>query len=164
LAWSSVDALLVHKPDAQAKESYSLPSLSRQACVHATRILGWLRYAERIKRVKQNAAMSLLVDKARLMLSRRINRPTVASYLKQYGARHLAYSALFWVLILLAWWNEQQPVALVVVGFWAGRLMRDIQWYQRLVAEWDSTSELIDWQKVEMLAARPTSMPPSISS
>ncbi len=103
--------------------------------------------------------MSLSQEKARLMLSRRNCRPTVASYLKQYVGRHLAFSAAFWALILAAWWSGQQSVALVVGGFWAGRLMRDIQWYQRLAAEWDSTSELVDWHKVELLAGVPAKVP-----
>jgi hypothetical protein len=103
--------------------------------------------------------MSLLQDKARLMLSRRNNRPTLTTYLKQYGARHLAFSCVFWLLILAAWWSGQQAAALLIGGFWAGRLMRDIQWYQRLVTEWDATRELVDWQKVELLAAGTTPVP-----
>ena len=40
-----------------------------------------------------------------------------------------------------------------LASFWAGRVVRDIQWYRTLAFEWDSTKELLDWEKIERLAA-----------
>lgn len=91
-------------------------------------------------------------DKARLLLSRRHAAVGVGFYLRQNAARHLLFSAIFWLLIPLVWMAGQHSVSFVIAGFWAGRLMRDFQWYRRLAAEWDTTSELLDWQKIETLA------------
>ena len=92
-------------------------------------------------------------DKARLLLSRRQAAAGIGMYLRQNAVRHLLFSAIFWLLILLVWMFGQHSVSFVITGFWAGRLIRDFQWYQRLAAEWDTTRELLDWQKIEALAS-----------
>jgi Flp pilus assembly protein TadB len=96
-----------------------------------------------------------LRDKARRVLARRQLEAGVGMYLRQNAARHLFFSAIFWLLIILLWAIGQHAAAFVIAGFWAGRLVRDIQWYRQLAAEWDTTRELLDWQKVEALAGSP---------
>ena len=76
-------------------------------------------------------------------------------YLRQNATRHLFFSAIYWLLMILVWAIGQHTAALVIAGFWAGRLMRDIQWYSRLAAEWNTTRELLDWPKIESLANAP---------
>jgi hypothetical protein len=93
-----------------------------------------------------------LRDKARLVLQRRATPPGIGGYVRQHAVRHLVFSAIFWLIIVVAWSVGQHAAAFIVAGFWAGRLTRDLQWYSRLAAEWETTRELLDWQKVESLA------------
>ena len=96
--------------------------------------------------------MQSLQQKAELLRSRRNNPPTVGFYIRQSAGRHLLFAALFWLLIAVAWWSDLAFIGWLFGGVWAGRLFRDVQWYQRLTAEWETTTELVDWQKVETIA------------
>jgi hypothetical protein len=57
------------------------------------------------------------------------------------------------VLVAVSWYLVAPILAAGVFGFWAGKLIRDFQWYARLASEWETTIDLIDWPLVEMLAA-----------
>jgi len=96
-----------------------------------------------------------LRDKARLLLARKQVQVGLATYLRHYAGRHLLFTAIFWLLIVVAWSVGQQAASLVIAGFWAGRLLRDIQWYRRFASEWESIRELLDWNRVERLANDP---------
>ena len=93
-----------------------------------------------------------LNDKARLLWTRRHETSSVWMYIRQNARRHLVYAAIFWSAIALTWFAEVYAMSFVLLGFWGGRLSRDIAWYRRLSAEWDSTRELLDWHKIELLA------------
>ena len=43
-------------------------------------------------------------------------------------------------------------IALAAGGFFAGAKIRDIRWWFALSKEWPTTSELLDWPKIEALA------------
>jgi hypothetical protein len=93
-----------------------------------------------------------LKEKAQVLWKRRQTTVSLGMYLRQNATRHFIVSAILWLSIILIWSGGQQAIALVSAGIWAGRIMRDIQWYRRLAAEWDTTRELLDWQKIESLA------------
>jgi hypothetical protein len=95
-------------------------------------------------------------DKAMQLLAKREEGVSTAMYLRQNAIRHLIYAAIYWLMIVLAWSAGLHAVSFLVAGFWAGRLSRDIQWYRRLVAEWNTTRELLDWEKIESLASGAT--------
>jgi hypothetical protein len=97
--------------------------------------------------------MTLLQRKARLLQKLRSDTPTAAGYLRQNAGRHLIFSIGFWLLFFGSWLLGYHVAAFIVGGFWAGRLMRDIQWYRALAREWETTQEFIDWNKVDTLAA-----------
>jgi hypothetical protein len=92
-----------------------------------------------------------LRDKARLLLKRQHQPVTLGGYLRANAIRHSIFAAIFWLIIAVSWLSGYHAAALIVGGFWTGRLMRDIQWYQRLAAEWELTREIIDWKKVSAL-------------
>jgi hypothetical protein len=97
--------------------------------------------------------MNPVVQKAKRLLSQRGTQMTVAHYLRLTAGWHLVMAALFWLVISAAWWTEMPSLALFMGGFWAGRLVRDIQWYRKISAEWESSLIFIDWQKVETIAS-----------
>jgi hypothetical protein len=68
---------------------------------------------------------------------------------------------VFTALLAGAWMTQQPYVAIGIFGFWAGRLMRDYQWFWFLIGEWATTCELIDWRKAEVLARGVNSEMPS---
>jgi hypothetical protein len=94
----------------------------------------------------------ILKPKARRLLAQRSAEVTLWTYLRQNLSRHLTMTAIFGALTVGAWAAGVTEAALVIGTLWAGRLMRDIQWYARLAGEWPSTRELIDWEKVESIA------------
>jgi hypothetical protein len=93
-----------------------------------------------------------LHDKAQLLWTRRNETASVGSFLRRNAPRHLFYTALFWSMIVLSWMQELPTMSFLLFGFWGGRLSRDIAWYRRLVVEWNTTRELLDWSKIELLA------------
>ena len=95
---------------------------------------------------------SALQQKAISVLHRRGERG-VAYYLKTQWRRHVLFALLFFVLTAAAWYSTGPILAAGFFGVWLGRLTRDFQWYVRLANEWETTTELIDWPRVEALAA-----------
>ena len=94
----------------------------------------------------------ILTQKARRLLAQRSADVTAWTYLHQNLSRHLTMTAILGALTAGAWAAGVTDAAIVIGTLWAGRLMRDIQWYARLAAEWRTTREIIDWPKVEALA------------
>src|SRR4051812_38933258 len=93
-----------------------------------------------------------LKDKAEMLLERRGSATGIGFYLRQTAVRHLVFAAVWSALIAVAWLVEMPSLSFIFAGFWLGILVRDLQWYRRLSAEWDVTQALIDWQKVESIA------------
>lgn len=46
--------------------------------------------------------------------------------------------------------------ALWVFGLFSGALLRDIGWLRRIRGQWPFTEKIIDWRKVETIAAQPS--------
>lgn len=93
-----------------------------------------------------------LRGKAQALLARRNVRTGIAYYLQRAGLKYLAVNALLVAMVAIAWLFELQPLAYVTAGYWAARLIRDIQWFRLLGKEWDTSQEFIDWSKVELIA------------
>jgi hypothetical protein len=82
-------------------------------------------------------------------------------YVRTRWKKQLLVTAVFAALIAGAWMTQQPYVAVGIFGLWAGRLMRDYQWFWFLTGEWATTCELIDWRKAEELASGVNSEMPS---
>ena len=94
-----------------------------------------------------------LADKSRRLLERRDEPVTVVGFLRGQWRRHFLIAFCLSLLGVLSWrvGNTYLPVGLA--AFWAGQIVRDIQWYRTVVVEWESTKELLDWEKIKRLAA-----------
>lgn len=93
-----------------------------------------------------------ILGKARLLAARRHRRPTTGSYLREHWRRHAIVAACFCMLVLVSCWIVSYCLAVAMGTLWVGRFSRDIQWYRALSREWDSTKELLDWEKIERIA------------
>ena len=93
-----------------------------------------------------------LVFKTRRLLERRDKHVNVATYLRDQWRRHLVIAICFGVLFGISCLIRNNYLAVAVATLWAGRFLRDIQWYRRLSHEWVSTRELLDWEKIESIA------------
>ena len=94
-----------------------------------------------------------LAGKARRLLHRRHEPCTLFRLMGSQWRRHLVISVCFGLLTVAAWQMHNVHLAIGLAAFWAGRLLRDIQWYGTMAREWESTRELLDWEKIERLAA-----------
>jgi hypothetical protein len=105
-----------------------------------------------------------LPDKARLLWTRRHEKVSAWTYLRQNAPRHLFFTAVFWTVIVFSWLQDLRPMSFLLFGYWLGRLSRDIAWYRRLVVEWATTRELLDWPKIESFANQSEIQPSSGAS
>ncbi len=94
-----------------------------------------------------------LAGKARRLLERRDQPITLVRYLSENWRRHLVVAIAFGLLIAAAWQTGNNGLAVMIASFWTGRFVRDVQWFRTLAREWPSTKELLDWKKIEHLAA-----------
>ena len=95
-----------------------------------------------------------LAFKARLVLARRSRRVNVGSYLRENWRRHVLVAVCSGILFFASCLIGNYYIAIVIATLWAGRFVRDIQWYRALSREWESTKELLDWEKIERIANR----------
>ena len=94
-----------------------------------------------------------LAGKARRLLERRNEPLSLLRYLSSQWRRHVLITVCYAVLYAISWQIGNVYLTIGLASFWAGRVVRDIQWYRTLAFEWDSTKELLDWEKIERLAA-----------
>ena len=92
-----------------------------------------------------------LILKARRLLERRHQPLSAIRFFSGQWRRHLVVTICFGLLCVVAWQIENRYLAIGLAAFWAGRIVRDIQWYRTVVLEWESTKELLDWEKIEQL-------------
>ncbi len=102
---------------------------------------------------RTTTAVTHLAGKARRLLQRRHEPITLLRFLSGQWRRHVLITVGFGILFAIAWQIGNVYLAVGLASFWAGRIVRDIQWYRTLVFEWESTKELLDWEKIEQLAA-----------
>jgi len=93
-----------------------------------------------------------VVMKARRLRTRRDEPFTVRRLVQKSWRRHVCIALCLGALCGLTWGSRPVSLAVGLAGFWAGLIVCDIQWYRMAVAEWDSTKELLDWEKIERLA------------
>ncbi len=94
-----------------------------------------------------------LREKARALLHRR-NSPAggVYSWRALTGRKYLAFTVAYLLVIGGLWNLGSYLAAAAFAGFLAGRTLRDLRWIATIAREWETTKELIDWEKVQSLA------------
>jgi hypothetical protein len=97
-------------------------------------------------------ASVVLRSKAQALLARRNVRTGITYYLRRAGWGYAAVNLLLLAMVAMAWYVEFHPIAYATAGYWAARLIRDIQWFRLLGREWDTSQEFVDWPKVELIA------------
>ncbi|WP_254507129.1 hypothetical protein [Anatilimnocola floriformis] len=96
---------------------------------------------------------SLLSAKARALLERRNITPGIAYYWRTQWRRQLLFVVIYLAMVSVLYAAHWHLAATLMLGFVIGRTVRDIRWYQTLAREWPSNEEMLDWQKIERLAA-----------
>jgi hypothetical protein len=104
--------------------------------------------------VSDERATDVLCKLARLLLERRAERSGVWWYVKVSWRRQLLSLVGFAVLIVVCLRSGAEWWAIGVAAFWVGQKLRDLQWWRALVRQWPETECLLDWSKIERLAAR----------
>jgi len=96
-----------------------------------------------------------VATKAKQLLSRR-NSPNGVWYYLRRDLRRQAPFLMAYVAIPIALWSlDAKSIAIAAAGFFAGSKIRDIRWWASLSREWPTTTELLDWPKIEALAGTP---------
>lgn len=93
-----------------------------------------------------------LSKKAQSLLERRQDGFGVGYYLRVSWRRQLLFLALYAAMVYCLYIMGSYMFATVFLGFVLGRTIRDLQWFHRLAQEWPSTVELLDWNKITLLA------------
>lgn len=93
-----------------------------------------------------------LVNKARRLLERRDEPITLLRFLGDQWRLRVLVAIAFAILCAVAWRIGNLYLVVGLASFWAGRTARDLQWFRTLAREWDSTKELLDWEKIKSLA------------
>jgi len=95
----------------------------------------------------QTIAKSLLLNRAHGFSALRFIRKSARRY----------FVSILVALALLAGvvWQAGIPMKLLFMlgfGMYCGALLRDIGWLRRMKKDWESTSRIIDWEKVKAMA------------
>jgi hypothetical protein len=73
-------------------------------------------------------------------------------YLKRDWRRQLTFGTAYAAICGSLWYLGFQLLTVALIGFIAGRSIRDLRWWAALSKEWPMTRELLDWQKIEEIA------------
>jgi hypothetical protein len=99
-------------------------------------------------------ATEALCQLARVLIARRTEPWGVWWYVKVSWRRQLASLIGTAVLIVFCLASGMDWWAMGLACFWVGQKLRDLQWWRALVRQWPETVRLLDWSKIERLAAR----------
>jgi len=80
--------------------------------------------------------------------------PTVASIVRRSLRGWAIIVGIFAVAIVVEYAARLPLVAALVAGVLVGRIVRDLTSYRQFVRQWPLTSRVLDWGKIDQLAAR----------
>ncbi len=89
--------------------------------------------------------------------------PTVASIVRRSLRGWAIIVGIFAVAIVVEYAVRLPLVAALLAGVLVGRIVRDLTSYRQFVRQWPLTSRVLDWDKIDRLAAR-AGMSPDRSS
>lgn len=90
----------------------------------------------------------------RELLARRNDVRGPSYYFRQTWRRHLLFVIAYLSVSGILWMLDFRIVSGVFAGFLIGRIIRDIRWWQALARQWPTNCELLDWPKIERIAAQ----------
>ena len=99
-------------------------------------------------------ARSDLTTEAKQLLARRSAPSSPWFYISRDWRRQVLFLAAYVVIPIVLWFLGMTAVALAAACFFAGIKFRDIRWWIALAKEWPTTTELLDWPKIETIANR----------
>lgn len=68
------------------------------------------------------------------------------------GSKYVLFTVGYLLVIGGLWNLENYLAAAAFAGFLVGRTLRDFRWISTIAHEWETTKELIDWERVQLLA------------
>ncbi len=89
---------------------------------------------------------------AKRLLSRREAPGGLLFYVSQDWRRQLPFWAVYVALPVILWRLDLSTAAVALACFFTGAKIRDIRWWVAGARQWPTTSELLDWEKIEALA------------
>ncbi|MCA9150822.1 MAG: hypothetical protein KDA92_16035 [Planctomycetales bacterium] len=94
-----------------------------------------------------------IITVARRLMERRETAPGIGFYLRQIWRRQLVFLVAYAAMAYLLWSLGMQLLTGAYICFILGAKLRDLRWYWTLSRQWPTTSELLDWPKIEAIAA-----------
>ena len=94
-----------------------------------------------------------LKNKCKQILARRDCPATPWYYVVRNWRRQVLFCAGYFGIAAVFWVFDYQLLSVACLGFYIGRTVRDVRWWRALAKEWPSTSELLDWPRIERIAA-----------
>ena len=92
--------------------------------------------------------------KARQLLSRRTAPNSAWSYVRQDWRRQAVFLVAYIAIPIVLWRLDMKGFAIAAAGFFVGTKVRDVRWWVASSREWPTTSELLNWPKIETIAGK----------
>jgi hypothetical protein len=83
--------------------------------------------------------------------SQRRQRPTLWGMMKSSFDKNAGHAFLVAVLVAVSIVAKTPVLAGIALGFWFGKLNRDVRNYSRWVKVWSMYMEIINWKRVDEL-------------
>lgn len=97
--------------------------------------------------------------KAKQLLARRSVPNSAWFYVRRDWRRQVAFLAAYVAIPIALWYLNTTMIAIAAAGFFVGTKVRDVRRWVALSREWPTTSEMLDWPKIEALAGNPADTP-----
>lgn len=94
-----------------------------------------------------------LQQKCKQLLARRDSPATPWYYVIRDWRRQLLFCIAYFGVAAGLWLLDCRLLSVAFLAFYVGRTVRDLRWWKALAREWPSTKELLDWPRIESLAA-----------
>ena len=98
-------------------------------------------------------SQSDITTKAKELLKRRGAPNSPWFYFFRDWRRESMFLAAYIAIPTVMWYLVSQLLAVAMACFFAGTKIRDVRWWFALSKQWPTTSELLDWAKIEALAS-----------
>lgn len=97
-------------------------------------------------------SQSGITTKAKQVLARRDVPNSPWFYVSLDWKRQLLFLVAYVAIPIALWLLSFTMLAVAAACFFAGTKIRDVRWWVALSREWPTTSELLDWPKIEAIA------------
>ena len=98
-------------------------------------------------------SQSDITAKAKQILARRDAPNSPWFYLSRDWRKQSLFLVAYIAIPIALWLLNMVMLAVAAACFFAGTKIRDIRWWVALSKEWPTTSEFLDWEKIEAIAS-----------